>query len=274
MISFSTWMSSIFLLLWLASTCITKPNNKIHGDITNFSIENNNNAIEPLNQVVEMSTGARSARQVDPSSYTDSIDDLFIEEAVYLTPEDRERDQRALEEGDDDTSSLNFDNFEFNDESLIEEEINRPERDGGAHGFHGSHGSPSPRNNRRFQQAVQSQETNFRQSQSQDQRGSRQTGQRGNAIDVQNNPPSSRGDYNFNFSNDDGSSRQESGAPDGIRGSYSFITPEGEQVNVQYIADETGFHATGSHVPQAPPMPAHVQRLLDHLAKVNGLPRL
>ena len=77
------------------------------------------------------------------------------------------------------------------------QEINRPERDGGAHGFHGSHGSPSPRNNRRFQQAVQSQETNFRQSQSQDQRGSRQTGQRGNAIDVQNNPPSSRGDYNF-----------------------------------------------------------------------------
>ena len=46
------------------------------------------------------------------------------------------------------------------------------------------------------------------------------------------------------------------------------------QVSVQYHADETGFHATGSHVPQAPPMPAHVQRLLDHLAKVNGLERL
>ena len=76
------------------------------------------------------------------------------------------------------------------------------------------------------------------------------------------------------FANDDGSSRQEVGAPDAIRGSYSFVTPEGEQVNVQYHADETGFHATGSHVPQAPPMPAHVQRLLDHLAKVNGLERL
>ena|ERR550519_3108256 len=76
------------------------------------------------------------------------------------------------------------------------------------------------------------------------------------------------------FANDDGSSRQEVGAPDAIRGSYSFVTPEGEQVSVQYHADETGFHATGSHVPQAPPMPAHVQRLLDHLAKVNGLKRL
>jgi len=63
-----------------------------------------------------------------------------------------------------------------------------------------------------------------------------------------------------------------------------FLTPEarearaleeeGEEVQVQYHADETGFHATGSHVPQAPPMPPHVQRLLDHLAKVNGLERL
>ena len=52
------------------------------------------------------------------------------------------------------------------------------------------------------------------------------------------------------------------------------LTPEGEEVSVQYHADETGFYATGSHVPQAPPMPAHVQRLLDHLAKVNGLKRL
>ena len=84
----------------------------------------------------------------------------------------------------------------------------------------------------------------------------------------------SRKEIFYSFANDDGSSRQEVGAPDAIRGSYSFVTPEGEEVSVQYHADETGFHATGSHVPQAPPMPAHVQRLLDHLAKVNGLARL
>ena len=34
------------------------------------------------------------------------------------------------------------------------------------------------------------------------------------------------------FSNDDGSSRQEVGAPDAIRGSYSFVSPEGEEVQV------------------------------------------
>jgi len=59
----------------------------------------------------------------------------------------------------------------------------------------------------------------------QEQRGGRQTGGTGVALGVLSNPPSSDGNYNFNFSNDDGSSRQEVGAPDAIRGSYSFVSP-------------------------------------------------
>ena len=43
---------------------------------------------------------------------------------------------------------------------------------------------------------------------------------------------------------------------------------------MQYTADEFGYHASGSHMPTTPPPPPHVQRLLDHLAKVNGLERL
>ena len=74
----------------------------------------------------------------------------------------------------------------------------------------------------------------------------------------------------LSFSSDDGTSRQESGAPSSVAGSYSFITPEGEVVDMQYTADENGFHASGSHMPTTPPPPPHVQRLLDHLAKVNG----
>ena len=78
----------------------------------------------------------------------------------------------------------------------------------------------------------------------------------------------------FSFANDDGSSRQESGSPASeamaVVGSYSFFTPEGELVEMQYTADESGFHATGSHMPTTPPPPPHVQRLLAHLAKVNG----
>jgi len=217
----------------------------------------------------------REARQVEPNSYTDDLDSVFVEENMYLAQEERE--PRAIESENDEIIYVDDeydDNFEYYDESIeYEEENERQERDGarGSRVFN----TQSGRNSRRFQQSQQApQEQNFRQPQPQEQRGGRQTGQIGAALGVLSNPPSAKGDYNFNFSNDDGSSRQESGAPDGIRGSYSFITPEGENVNVSYVADETGFHATGSHVPQAPPMPPHVQRLLDHLAKVNGLARL
>ena len=55
-----------------------------------------------------------------------------------------------------------------------------------------------------------------------------------------------------------------------VSGSYSFITPEGDLVEMQYTADENGYHATGSHMPTTPRPPRHVRRLLEHLAKVNG----
>ena len=65
------------------------------------------------------------------------------------------------------------------------------------------------------------------------------------------------------FANDDGSSRQEVGNPASdamlVSGSYSFITPEGELVEMQYTADEFGYHASGSHMPTTPPPPPHVR---------------
>jgi len=266
------------LLPALLATCcsclaLTKPQS--YTSFKNFpvvGIEENNGEDSDL-EMIHSENVPRAARQVDIATYDDSnLDDVFVEEAVFLTPEDREqRESKSL-------SAIipQLNDFGYTDESLVEEENERPERDG-AHGSHGSSRHSSNRNSRRFQQSQQvPQEQDFRQPAppAQEQRGGRQTGQIGSALGVLSNPPSSNGDYNFNFSNDDGSSRQESGAPDGIRGSYSFITPEGEQVSVEYVADETGFHATGSHVPQAPPMPPHVQRLLDHLAKVNGLAKL
>merc|ERR1711892_943707 len=265
-------MSPLFAALLLAGTCSSFPNRQRYTNFKNFPVlgtKGNHEVETPVEKVeekVDTDNVARAARQVEPSSYTDSLDDVFVEEAVYLTPEDR--DQRAIEIDDSELSDTDYDNYEYNDETLVEEENERPERDGA----HGSHGSiqHSTRNSRRFQQADQiSQEQDFRQAPAQDQRGGRQTGQIGVALGVLSNPPSAKGDYNFNFSNEDGTAREETGALDAIRGSYSFISPEGENVSVQYVAD-----ATGSHVPQAPPMPPHVQRLLDHLAKVNGLPRL
>ena len=52
-------------------------------------------------------------------------------------------------------------------------------------------------------------------------------------IKLSNRSPNQEGDYNFNFANDDGSSRQEASGPAGVRGSYSFVTPEGEEVIIK-----------------------------------------
>jgi len=237
----------------------------------------------------------RDARQADAESYNANDENLFIEEAVYLTPEAREARAAVLGEQSEEPADVAVgevfgDDIFFNDETQDDEEevqYKRAERDG-AHGHHrGSHRSSGQRGGRVAPPpapVVNEYDDNYdydyeeepqrSQPQPQLQRRGKQTGATGVALGVLSSPSDQDGNYNFNFANDDGSSRQEVGAPDAIRGSYSFVTPEGEQVSVQYHADETGFHATGSHVPQAPPMPAHVQRLLDHLAKVNGLERL
>jgi len=196
-------------------------------------------------------------------SYDYYDDDSFREEAVFLTPADRQ----ARHSSD---LSLEFPQL---DESFSGPDVLRTERDGGSHGSaHGRRGGR--RNNRLQQQQQQNQRQNnqqsFREEDLQEDRGGRQSGATGPALGVLSNPPTEDGSYNFNFSNDDGTSRQESGAPSSVSGSYSFITPEGELVDMQYTADEFGFHASGSHMPTTPPPPPHVQRLLDHLAKVNG----
>lgn len=49
------------------------------------------------------------------------------------------------------------------------------------------------------------------------------------------------------------------------QGQYSYISPEGEVINVQYTADDKGFHATGDHIPTPPPIPAEIQKGLDQI---------
>merc|ERR1711936_782249 len=163
-----------------------------------------------------------------------SDDDYFTE----LTSGDRQAREPSLD-------------FPQLDEGFETPALNRRERDGGSHGGH------------------RAGRGGFGQH-----RQGRQSGDVGVALGVLNNPPREDGAYNFNFANDDGSSRQEVGNPASsamlVSGSYSFFTPEGELVEMQYTADENGYHASGSHMPTTPPPPPHVQRLLDHLAKVNG----
>merc|ERR1739848_589111 len=50
---------------------------------------------------------------------------------------------------------------------------------------------------------------------------------------------------------------------------FEFETDEGELVSFTYKADENGYQAQGSHLPEAPPLHPHIQRGLELIARVN-----
>ena len=55
------------------------------------------------------------------------------------------------------------------------------------------------------------------------------------------------------------------------KGSYSFTTPDGVVLTVNWVADENGFQATGDHLPTPPPMPEHVVKMLADLKAAGVL---
>ena len=57
------------------------------------------------------------------------------------------------------------------------------------------------------------------------------------------------------------------------QGSYSYKTPEGVQITLNYVADDVGgFVPQGDHLPVAPPIPPAIQRALDYLATLPSTP--
>lgn len=75
------------------------------------------------------------------------------------------------------------------------------------------------------------------------------------------------GTYSYAYETSNGIAADEQGEG-GVRaqGSYKFLTPEGEVVDVSYIADENGFQPSGAVIPQPPPVPELIQRALAYIA--------
>jgi hypothetical protein len=57
------------------------------------------------------------------------------------------------------------------------------------------------------------------------------------------------------------------------QGSYTYKTPDGVQITLQYVADDVGgFAPQGDHLPTPPPVPPAIQRALDYLATLPPTP--
>ncbi|KAH8366114.1 hypothetical protein KR093_009206 [Drosophila rubida] len=66
--------------------------------------------------------------------------------------------------------------------------------------------------------------------------------------------------YKFAVETSDGKSHQEEGQLKhvgtdheaiAVRGSYTYLSDDGQTYTVNYVADETGFHPEGEHLPRA-----------------------
>ncbi|XP_066996255.2 endocuticle structural protein SgAbd-6 [Anabrus simplex] len=78
----------------------------------------------------------------------------------------------------------------------------------------------------------------------------------GQVVDIRD----ASGQYSHGYSGNDGTKLSEQGSllstNDGWetvivkKGSYSYVSPEGKQITVNYVADDKGFRAVGDHIPK------------------------
>ncbi|XP_075973121.1 pupal cuticle protein 20-like [Anticarsia gemmatalis] len=80
------------------------------------------------------------------------------------------------------------------------------------------------------------------------------------------------GTYHFDYETGNGISAHESGSPSAqgpegpavtAEGGFSFRTPDGQQIQLTYTADENGFHPVGPHLPTPPPIPEEILRSIE-----------
>ncbi|KAJ8732717.1 hypothetical protein PYW07_015316 [Mythimna separata] len=85
------------------------------------------------------------------------------------------------------------------------------------------------------------------------------------------------GSYAYYYETDNGIAAQEQGTPRNFggnppvvpsvaQGSFSWISPEGKNVVITYVADENGYQPSGDAIPTAPPVPPQIARALAYIA--------
>uniref|UniRef100_A0A8D8RRD3 Endocuticle structural glycoprotein SgAbd-2 n=1 Tax=Cacopsylla melanoneura TaxID=428564 RepID=A0A8D8RRD3_9HEMI len=97
-----------------------------------------------------------------------------------------------------------------------------------------------------------------------------------------NSPPAGPNQaYSFSFETGNGIQVQEQGqakqvgneAPVAAQGASAYTSPEGVPITLQWYADETGFHASGAHLPTPPPIPEEIARAIATLPKLVEEPQ-
>ncbi|XP_042864634.1 larval cuticle protein LCP-17-like [Penaeus japonicus] len=66
------------------------------------------------------------------------------------------------------------------------------------------------------------------------------------------------GEYSFDFESGNGIARQESGSQSYgqvAQGGWRYTSPEGQQVDIVFVADQGGYQPQGSVLPVPPPLP-------------------
>lgn len=89
------------------------------------------------------------------------------------------------------------------------------------------------------------------------------------------------GSYQWSYETGNGISADEKGALKNIgaeepalqvEGQFQYLSEDGGNIQLSYIANENGFQPSGAHLPTPPPIPEAIQRALAYLATAPPQP--
>ncbi|XP_013106441.1 cuticular protein 47Eg-like [Stomoxys calcitrans] len=77
--------------------------------------------------------------------------------------------------------------------------------------------------------------------------------------------------FKYAYEFDNSIKAQQQGSLNGdnwvVKGDFAFTSPEGEQVSLQYTADENGYHVDSANplLPTPPPIPEHILKAIEYI---------